>query len=402
MYVVLGILCYEQTSLLKGIGDPETCFRIKYKYLTGKFPYRLKVNKECLEDNKQQNTAVAKKNRQSILNTCFVGGTLTSRSLFPTLHSNIARNIDLPSDKSLLGEIASRGYFEILVHFLEQEEHLSDRMLEEVWSNVLLNSYRIETDKRIKMVQYLCSRYSSYFPGDAIRASLSSISFEILDMLFKTFNDSLLALDPLHILLSFNRAQLVRDLLTMRPDLINSCDSSGKTLFSIKTKVNWLNGLAFDSSLLPRDALFTALSDKRYHDCVRLSEETGQFTFVHENGQNLLHIAALVENIKMIGFILENFGLLQSLVNHADYKGNTCLHYAVENQNSAFVSFLLENNANMRQKNIIGKSPLQLAMNDQAMYGLFVSFESFKMTRKRESDEMSEKSSPLKRQKTVE
>ena len=81
LYVVLGILCYEQTSLLKGIGDPETCFRIKYKYLTGKFPYRLKVNKECLEDNKQQNTAVAKKNRQSILNRLWALQVLTPLGL---------------------------------------------------------------------------------------------------------------------------------------------------------------------------------------------------------------------------------------------------------------------------------------------------------------------------------
>ena len=327
-----------------------------------------------------------------------VGVSLGFGSSFLGLCHQITRNIDpVPSNNILLGKLASKGSAEILIHFLDQEDDLSQQMLEEIWSNALFNCYRFQTGKCSDIIKYLNSR-SDYFPRYAIKNSLASIPSEILELLFDIFSNSFLALSPLHDLLSLNRGELVNNFLQKRLDLIHSLDSSGRSLFSIKTQPDWLYDLDYEFNL-PSDALFTALSDQRYKDCDRLSKETSQYTYIDEDGRNLLHVAASVKNIKGISFILDNFEHFESLVNQPDNSGDTCLHYAVQKRNAALVSFLIENNADIHQKNIFLKSPLQLAIKDREIYQLFINSDSFKLKRKRENDEMSENPNPTKRQK---
>ena len=304
---------------------------------------------------------------------------------------------NFPRDTTFLGELALRGHADVLIHFLEQEEYLSDRLLEEVWSHAFFRSRYMQSDKVIEIMQHLHSKNSAYFPLKPIKDFVANLSLDILEMLLNTFGDLFIAVAPSDSITSLRRSLLVKRLLSMPPDLIPSCDSLQKPRNSINTQADLLDGL--DVSLLPNDALFTALKDKRYHDCDRLFKETAQITFVDKGGQNLLHIAASVREIERISFILDNFEQFEALVNQPDNYGNTCLHYAVQHQVTDFIQFLIMNNADIHQKNIRGKSPLQLAISKPEIYKLLVSSDSFKLTRRRENDEMSEYPSSRKRLK---
>ena len=204
------------------------------------------------------------------------------------------------------------------------------------------------------------------------------ISIGILEWLLDAFEESFLALSPLHSLLELKRVEEVRQILKMRPDLILTCNSEGQSLFSISAPLDWLYDLEFESSsLLPEDALYIALKDSRYNDFQRLCKEGASLDFVDENGLTVLHIAASINDIGTLFFICKNL-VIESLVNAVDSQGNTCLHYAVQNDSASvyfvsgdqyeevsFISFLVQKVADAHQKNIYGQSPLKMALNNR-------------------------------------
>ena len=193
-----------------------------------------------------------------------------------------------------------------------------------------------------------------------------------------TFEESTLALSPLHSLLALKRVEEVKQILEMRPDLIHTHNSNGKSLFSINIKRDWLYDLDFDSSSLPDDVLFTALKDSRFKDFQRLFVKGANLKFVNENEKTVLHIAASIEDVETFSFIRDNFAVFEFIVNEVDSEGNTCLHYAVQNEKAAlhmstdknekdtFISFLVKKVADIHHRNIYGQSPLNLARNISA------------------------------------
>ena len=273
-------------------------------------------------------------------------------------------------------ELTKRGNSNVLIHFLEKETDLTENQFEDIWSSFLLSRDRSSHVQRIEIMNYLRQRNEEYFPRLLIEKHLRRMAFGTLQWLLDTFGESLLALSPLHSLLELKCVDLVREILRMRPDLILTGKSTGQPLISQSTSLDWFYDLDFDSTSLPNDAIYIALRDSRFKDFQRLCKEGVSWDSVDDSGKTVLHLVASIEDIETLSFIRENLAI-ESLVNEVDSEGNTCLHYAVQNETAShalvsgdqnekvsFISFLVLKVADVYQKNIYGQSPLKLALND--------------------------------------
>ena len=341
---------------------------------------------EILLDFLDSNTSLDKILKSAVLNGNLEAVKyLESRGARFTFNSNISSSKSgstLSDEFQIVKQLAELGKGDILIHFLEREAKLTTNQLEEIWSSLLLSVIRNFEDRgdydqwSIPIMNYLHERNPKYFPENAIEKSFRNSPFEILEWLLNAFGDSFLALSPLHSLLAVKRTKEVRQILMMKPKEIHTHNSIDQSLFSISTKPDWLYDLEFDSSSLPDDSLLIALRDSRFKDFQRLFREGARLDFVNESQQTVLHIAASIKDIETLSFIRENFASFDSLVNEIDSKANTCLHYAVQNEsashplvavdqgeNISFITLLAQRIEDIQMKNIYGKSPLKMALN---------------------------------------
>ena len=133
------------------------------------------------------------------------------------------------------------------------------------------------------------------------------------------------------------------------------------------------------------------MRNSRLKDSKRLLKEGANLNFVDESGRTALHFAVSLQNPEFLSLIHDAVESFEIFVNIPDYKGNTSLHYAVQNGDEISISFLVQNGADMYQRNMYGESSMRLASDNQRVYALLINSDSLRSYMKRGRDDECDK-----------
>ncbi|GAB4837326.1 hypothetical protein Ancab_039576 [Ancistrocladus abbreviatus] len=146
-----------------------------------------------------------------------------------------------------------------------------------------------------------------------------------------------------------NRVILARVLEDLRP-LINSFDEKGRTPLSYAAYIGYLDGVDCILAKFPNSAFSCdedgsypvhKASNKGHVEIIKrfllLSPKT--VDLLNGHGQNILHVAAMSGNTKMVSYLLKTQGI-KKLMDSRDRDGNTALHLATMNDHLDVVSCL--------------------------------------------------------------
>ena len=96
-----------------------------------------------------------------------------------------------------------------------------------------------------------------------------------------------------------------------------------------------------------------------------LDEYPDMIELLTDEGQNILHVAAMYGKAKMVAYILKRHDLkVEMLINNKDRNGNTPLHLAAKGKHPMVVSMLTwDKRVDLKALNKEGKRALDIALN---------------------------------------